>query len=183
MGPAIARSLALAAIGAAAAASACTARPEVSSVGPQAVSPAAPRDAAARYLPAGTLFTARLDQPLDSFHSAPGSTFTATVVTPLRDSRGGTLVPWGARMHGTFVSSGEPDDPRILVRIDTLDTAFGTLPVAAALREAQHVDWVAPLPRKPNVGYALRRPKEVRVPSGALLELQLTSPLVLPRGR
>lgn len=208
MPPAIARCLAVAAMGTAAATSACAARPEVSSVGPEAVSQTTPPDAATPYVPAGTLLTVRLDQPLDSFYTAAGSTFTATVVTPLRDERGATLVRDGARLHGTFVSSGAPDDPRVLVRIDTVDTAAGTLPISAAVREAQHVDWVAPLrptatfqdeypyalledgagatfrPPElavPNVGYAFRHPKEVWVPRGALMELQLTRPLVVPR--
>jgi hypothetical protein len=157
-------------------------------------------------VPAGTLFSVRLDHPLDSFYTAPGSTFTAAVVTPLSDPHGRTLVEYGARVHGTFVSYGSSDAPRIEVRIDSIDTVEGTLPVAAAVREAQHVDVAGPLrigPRftyeypygfleygmggapppesaVPRVGYELEEQREVRVPRGALIELQLTRPLVLP---
>jgi hypothetical protein len=196
---------AAAAIGGAAATVACGAQPEVSSVGPQGVASVAPAGVAETYVPGGTIFSVRLDQPLDSYYTAPGSTFTATVVDPLREARGRTVVEVGARMHGAFVSSGSPDDPRIQVRIDTIDTVEGTVPLAAVVREAQHLDLVGPTrtaphfssefpygaleygptavppPEQaaPNVGYALEQPREVRVPRGALMELQLTRPLVL----
>jgi hypothetical protein len=173
-------------------------------VGPQAVAAVAPAASNRPYVPGGTIFSARADKPLDSFYTAPGSPFTATVVTPLRDMRGEAAVPVGARVRGTFVSSGSAEAPRIVIRLDAMDTKSGTLPLTAVVREAQHVDLVGPtrmVPRfseeesdpwlergptapppyraTPTVGYVLEPSREVRVPRGALIELQLTAPLRL----
>lgn len=206
----LARSIATAAALAAAGAPACT-QAEVSSVGPQAVSSVAPAGTSGPYVAGGTIVSVRLDQPLDSYTSAPGSSFTATLVNPMLDAQGRAIVAPGARVHGTFLSYGSPDDPRVVLRIDTIDTPAGALPLTAAVRQAQHVDLVAPsrhlaprfesdFPRGsveygtvdaqrppeselPGVTFAREPVREVHVPRGALMELQLTQPLVLPEGR
>lgn len=183
--------------------------PEVSSVGPQTVAHVAPGSIVGPYVPAGTLLTVRADQPLDTYYTAPGSTFTATVVTPLRDPGGRVLVPEGAKVHGTFVSYGRPDEPRVRVALQSIDTVEGTVPLQAAVRRAQHVDWTGPPeltprqayqfpydfleygnetagpsdPNQPTLGYEIEQPRQVHVPSGALLDLQLVGPLALPGAR
>jgi hypothetical protein len=164
---------------------ACAEQGQVLSVGPQQVQTVPPAAVAGPYVPSVTLFTARIDAPLDTFYTAPGSTFDAVVVTPLVGPDGRILVPYGAELFGTFVSQGSPDRPRILVAIHAVDTVDGTVPVAAVVRSAQHVDWIGPPVPEPLFGYEYphEQPAQVRVPRGALIELQLVEPLLLPDAR
>jgi hypothetical protein len=183
--------------------------PAVSSVGPQKVAEAPPGTPAGPHVPAGVLLTVRTDQPLDTYYTPPGSAFTATVLTPLRDSSGRVVVVEGAKVHGTFVSFGQPDEPRVRVALQTIDTVEGALPLSAAVRQAQHVEWTGPprLPKRqtyqlrasgieygtetagpsdpsqPSLGFQVEQPRQVHVPSGAILELQLTEPLASPGAR
>jgi hypothetical protein len=194
------------ALGAAAAGCGSAAPPAVSSVGPQTVDRLPPGTLAGPYVPSGALLTVRADQPLDTYYTAPGSTFTATVLTPLRDPSGRVLVAAGAKVHGTFVSFGSADEPRVRLAFQSVDTVEGTVPLAAAVRQAQHVEWIGPPevtpreayqfpydfleygnetagpsdPSQPTLGYQIEQPRQVHVPYGALLGLQLTEPLALP---
>jgi hypothetical protein len=171
--------------GIAAASAACTGPSQVASVGPQQVQNVPPAAVAGPHVPSGTIFTARIDEPLDTFYTEPGSTFTAAVVTPLLTPDGSIVVPYGAEVYGTFVSRGSPAEPRIRVAIHAVDTVEGTVPLAAAVRSAQHVDWIGPAQPEPLFGYEYphEQPTQVRVPRGALLALQLTEPLLLPESR
>jgi hypothetical protein len=181
------------------------ASPQVSSIGPQAVSPTVPGALVGPYVPSGTLLTVRADQALDTFFTAPGSPFTATVLTPLRDPSGQLLVESGAKVHGTFVTFGSSDSPRVRVALESIDTVGGTVPLAAALRRAQHVDWIGPPSMTPRqslqapydllelgreqviqpgpdqhaTSYEIAQPRQIQVPLGALVMLQLTEPLVV----
>jgi hypothetical protein len=179
--------------------------PAVSSLGPQKVEHAPPGAIAGPYVPAGAVLSVRADQPLDSYYSAPGSSFTATVQAPLRDSSGRVLVVPGAKVRGAFASFGTHEEPRVRISLTSIDTVDGTVPLSAAVRRAQHVNWAGPpelAPRasyqfpydfleygtttayppyssSPSIGYQIEQPKQVHVPSGAYLELQLTAPLTV----
>lgn len=179
---------------------------EVSSVGPQKIDAVPPRAEDGPYVPSGTLLSVRADQPVDSFYTAPASPFTATVVSPLLDTAGGTVVAEGAKVRGTFASFGSPAHPRVRLAIKSVDTVRGRAPLTAVVREAQHRSWVVPpalVPEKahrlsydlfdyhdqiigtsgpgaPQFGYQSEPPHQVLLPASALIELQLTEPLVLP---
>jgi hypothetical protein len=188
-----------------------TAEEQVASVGPQTPRPVPPGKVQGPYVQAGTIFTMKLDEPLDTFYTPPGTRFTGTVVTPLRGPDGSILVPYGAKVRGTVASTGDPKIPRVRVELENIDTVAGTVPLHAAVRRAQHYDWAGPPtpepyasyiypydlleygsgtsapgtepPGRPVEGATMMQPREVRVPAGALVEVQLVDPLLLPGAR
>jgi len=153
------------------------------------------------------MFSVRIDQTLDSYDTAPGTPFMATVVDPLRASDGRTLVPYGAKVTGVFVSYGTPLHPRVRVEMQSIETVDGRVPLHASVRGAQHLEWASPaepgvrpsygllesgwtgmppMPSSqsgaPEIGYTMQaRPRQVLVPRGALVALMLVEPIVAPR--
>jgi hypothetical protein len=182
---------------------------EVSSVGPQKVDTSPPSTEAGPFVPSGTLLSVRVDQPVDSFYTAPGSPFTATVLSPLRDTAGRTLVDEGAKVHGTFATFGSPSQPRVRLALKSIETVHGRAPLTAVVRSAQHLAWVPPPAETPQqthrlsydlfdyhdqiigtsgpgtarFGYQPEPPHQVLLPESALVMLQLAEPLFLPNGR
>ena len=132
-------------------------------------------------------------------------------MTPLRSNDGHVLVPYGAKVRGTIASVGDPEVPRIRVDLQNIETVAGTVPLHAAVRSAQHYDWAGPPTPEPYASYiypydfleygsdtsapgtsppghrvegaTMMQPREVRVPAGALVDLQLVDPLMLPGAR
>jgi hypothetical protein len=184
-------------------------QPEVASVGPKAAT-AAQGSPAGPFVPAGTLFSVEVDQPIDKYYSAEGASFTATVVDPLFDIRGKLVVPYGAKLRGTIASVGTHDLPRLRVAFRSIDTVRGPALIEAGLRDAQHYEWAGPDPLivdtssgpsymsrygdlpsdapsanlfgyQVEYGFGTTQPREVRVPNGAIMELALIGPLVVPR--
>lgn len=191
---------------------ACSTREEqVSSIGPQTPHPVPASEIQGPYVQAGTLFSMRIDEPIDTFYTAPGTHFTGTVVTPILGQDGRVLVPYGAKVRGTLASIGDPQIPRIRVDLENIDTVAGTIPLRAAVRSAQHYNWSGPptpepyasyiypydfleygsetsaagteAPEHPVEGATMMQPREVRVPAGALVQVQLVDPLMLPGAR
>jgi hypothetical protein len=188
-----------------------TAEEQVGSIGPQTPHPVAPETIQGPYVQAGTLFSMLLDEPIDTFYTPPGTHFTGTVVTPLHGADGRVLVPYGAKVRGTVASVGDPEVPRIRVDLQNVDTVAGTIPLRAAVRSAQHYDWAGPPTPEPYASYiypydfleygsdtsapgtsppghrvegaTMMQPREVRVPAGALVQVQLVDPLMLPGSR
>jgi hypothetical protein len=199
-------------VGVALALGACsTAEDQVASVGPRTPRPVAPSSIQGPYVQAGTIFSMKLDEPIDTFYTPPGTHFTGTVVTPLVGPDGRVLVPYGAKVRGTLASVGDPEIPRLRVDLQNIDTVDGTVPLHASVRHAQHYDWVGPPTPEPyasyifpydfleygsdtsapgtsppmheNYGATMMQPREVRVPAGALVQVQLVDPLMLPGAR
>jgi hypothetical protein len=199
-------------LGAALVLGACsTAEEQVGSVGPQTPHPVPAERIEGPFVQAGTILTMRLDEPIDSFYTPPGTHFTGTVVTPLRGPDGRELVPYGAKVHGTVASVGDPEIPRLRVDLQNIDTVAGTVPLRAAVRRALHYDWAGPPTPEPYASYiypydfleygsdtsapgtsppghrvegaTMMQPREVRVPAGALVQVQLVDPLMLPGAR
>jgi hypothetical protein len=179
--------------------------PEVASVGPT-LPRYTTRVGGPPYVQAGTVFSARLDQPLDSETTRVGTVFQATVVDPLIGSDGRALVPYGAKLTGVLVADEKASRPRVRVQLRSIDTTAGPAPLQATILSAQHIDWAgAPPPgerapyglleggwtgppptmfsRSIEPGYAQRSvaPREVHVPQGALLAVELVQPMVSPR--
>jgi hypothetical protein len=164
--------------------------------------------AAVRTVDAGTIITVHVDETLDSYLTRPGTPFTATVTAPVTTNDGTVVVPYGAKVHGVVVAATSGNAPRLRVRLDSIDTIAGDVPLRADIREAEHVDTAGPpeaelysdglmLPYgsdkygfqvgqlsqqvgPPLYGYEIARPRVVRVPRDARLELQLRQPLVVP---
>lgn len=184
---------------------------QVASVGPTTPRPVAPSDIRGPYVQAGTIFSMKTDEPLDTFYTPPGTHFTGTVVTPILGADGRVLVPYGSKVRGTVVSVGDPDIPRIRVDLQNIDTVAGTVPLHAAVMHAQHYDWAGPPTPEPYASYiypydfleygsdtsapgtappaektygaTMMQPREVRVPAGALVQVQIVDPLALPGAR
>jgi hypothetical protein len=181
---------------------------EVSSIGPQTPQPLPPDLVRGPFVQAGSVFSVAIDAPIDTFYTPPGTRFTATVKTPLDGVDGRVLVPAGAKVRGTLASVGTADAPLIRMELDSVDTVAGTLPLRAAVRWAQHYDWTGPPTPEPYASYVysegfldygtssaapgvstygrsaegrtMMQPKEVHVPQGAVIQLELTEALILP---
>ena len=98
------------------------------------------------------------------------------------------------------------------IDLENIDTVGGVVPLRAAVSAAQHLDWAGPptptryqesyvypydfeeygadnrapdnsLPGGRPEGRALMQPREIDVPAGAVLQLRLSEPLVLPGAR
>ncbi len=184
-------------------------QPPVATVGPQNPVPASATSVAGPFVQAGAVFSVKMDQPIDTYFSAQGAPFTATVVSPLVDSSGQLVVPYGAKLRGTISSVGTDELPNVRFALQSIDTVRGPVPVEAAVREAQYYEWAGPdpliveaAPRLPYAtarqgsglgtasanlfgyqsayGYGTTQPREVRIPTGAILELALVAPLAMP---
>jgi hypothetical protein len=184
----------------------------VASTGPQTPAPIAPGRVDGPFVQAGAMFSMRMDAPIDTFYTAPGTPITATLLNPLVDSTGRIAAAYGAKVHGTVEGAGTEERPRLRVQIDSIDTINGTLPMQAAIRHAQQVRWAGPArviaessawdadtfltpgdvepgdrpggPFTPVTGtpyYAevMQRPREVRVPQNAMVQVVLIRPIVL----
>jgi hypothetical protein len=140
-----------------------------------------------------------MDQAVDTYFTAPGTPYTATVATPLFGSDEQLIVSSGAKVFGTIVSVGSYEKPRLRLALESIDTVRGRMPLRAVVRQSQHVQWLAPdpldfaasartsyqsLPETNSYqvlyGYNLSQPREVHIPAGAVVELALTAPLELP---
>ncbi len=191
---------------------ACGTVQEVSSVGPQNPHPLPAGSVAGPYVQAGTQFSARLDQRIDTLYTPPGTRFSATTTAPLLASDGRVIVPSGAKIRGVVMSVGDADAPILRLDLEDIDTVEGPVPLHAAVRAAQHHDWAGPptttlyeeslvypndfedyggekrapdnsLPEGRPEGRTLMQPREIDVPAGAVLQLRLSEPVVLPEGR
>ncbi len=181
---------------------------EVSSVGRQSPQPVPADVVRGPFVQAGSVLVVAFDEPIDTFYTSPGTPFTATVARPLEGTDGRVLVPVGARVRGTLVSVGTAVVPLIRVKLESVDTIAGTVPLHAAVRRAQHYDWSGPPTPDPYTPYvnedpfidygtvtadpgvsaygsraegrAMMQPREVRIPKGAVMQLELTQALILP---
>jgi hypothetical protein len=159
------------------------------------------------YVPAGQRLVVQLDQAIDTMESLRRGTFTAHLVAPLVGADGRVIAATGATVHGFVRSLGSVDYPRISLRFESVDTVYGSAPLPARVRNAQYRTYLGPAlygaaPAEPygawgggpgafygaGLGYgyygdwyyAPYYPREVHMPAGAQLELQLSQPLVPP---
>ena len=186
----------------------CGSSPDIASVGPDTPHPAQEGTVAGPFIQAGSMLVVRLDAPIDTFDTAPGSRFTASVVAPLYSENGFMLVKAGAKVQGILVSSGTVEAPSVRLSFESIETARGKVPLRAVLRSTEHYDWTGPpmyvpgqalrwpydfgdyhedaapaggIPGRPVVeGRTLMQPREIHVPWGAVMRLQVTEPVLLP---
>lgn len=77
--------------------------------GYEAPTPAAEAPATAASLPEGSTIHARLDDSLGTDRNKVGDRFTATVTQAVTASNGATVVPVGAKVHGTVTGLEDSD--------------------------------------------------------------------------
>lgn len=96
----------------------------------------APAEGAAydRMVPAGAVFTARLNDKIGTTVSRAGQPFTATSTTPLLNTRGQTLVPAGALVRGTVAGLDRGPDANVRLLLDSIDAGRGPVPLSATAR-------------------------------------------------
>jgi hypothetical protein len=105
----------------------------VSCGGGQAPGPTAAPRAEAYVVPAGSRFSARLNNGIGTSVTQPGQRFTATVSTPLTNARGLTVVPAGAIVHGTVVGLDRGPAPNLRLSITSIDAGHGSMPLFATI--------------------------------------------------
>jgi hypothetical protein len=87
---------------------------------------------------AGTEMVVRLDRDIGTETTTPGEAFTATVETPLV-AAGQIVVPAGARVRGRVAALTEGRLPVILLDFRGLETVYGEVRPAVAVRTADRV--------------------------------------------
>lgn len=95
----------------------------------------------ARTVPVNTQFHATLDRALSTRYSHPGDSFTVTLIDPLRNQQGETLIPAGTRLNGVVqvAESGKifasmRGKGKLELRFQDVDLANGQhLPIQATL--------------------------------------------------
>lgn len=89
----------------------------------------------------GTSLKVQLKDTLSTQNSKVGDQVRATVVEPIQDAAGKTLVAAGSEVDGTVTelqpSSGAGKPAAIRVNFDKLSTSAGTEPIAAEVTEAK----------------------------------------------
>jgi hypothetical protein len=172
--------------------------PTVSSTGSHTVHTLNPAQVSGPYAPAGQMVAVHLDQTIDTMVSTRMQQFTARLQTPLLDAQGNVFAPVGSLVHGHVASLGSIEAPRVKLQFDAVDTPFGTLPLSAALLDAQYRQYPGPVVFLPGPDYTggwgwwgygggpwdygteAYRPHEVQLPRDAVLHLQLTRPVLAP---
>lgn len=78
-------------------------------------------------LPEGTTLHARLDDSLGTDRNKAGDRFTATVTTAVTAENGATVVPAGAKLHGTITGLDDSDraGDNAYIRLDFERLSFG----------------------------------------------------------
>jgi hypothetical protein len=89
--------------------------------------------AAAQAVPAGTEFTARLNDAIGTKISSPGEFFTASVVAPVRAPDGSTVIREGALIRGRVVGVDKGPAPSIRLSFQSLDTDRGPMPISVTV--------------------------------------------------
>jgi hypothetical protein len=180
----------------------------VASSGSQHVRTAEQANIQGPFVPAGTRFGVRLEQGLDTATSLQGQEFTAVVTEPLTDQQGTALVQAGARVHGRVASViGSNSVPRLRLHFDGVEAAGGFVPLQVRVASSGYQTYGGP-PQwgGPAYGYSawgasysgrygggpgyydygvngyydVYVPREVRLPAGAIMNLELVRPLLGP---
>jgi hypothetical protein len=182
---------------------------DVATTTPADVRKVDPKHVAGPFVQAGTVFTIELEQPIDTRGSRIGQPFTARTVEALVASNGRVIVPAGALVHGRVASTGNLAHPRVRLELDSIDTANGPASVAAVVLQAQRFTYPGDVSLDPveapafadeyvypfdpmgygtgtsrgpsaSVAYEHAYPREIRIPRGARISLELTRPILPP---
>jgi hypothetical protein len=152
-------------------------------------------------IPAGTEFTARLNEAIGSDSSTPGQFVTLTTISPLQDIAGVVVAPPGSKVRGRVVSVDRGAIPTIRLTFSNLETKdHGTLSLAATVKNpatgtpgatysteeiyspslAYNAVLLPPGPGRPSGpvgGGPTEQGATIHVPAGTAFRLVLTKPL------
>ncbi len=151
-------------------------------------------------VPAGTMFTVRMIDPLSSETAVPGRVFTARLRDPLIVPNGREIAPAGGIVTGRIVAVQRGDNPRLALAFETLETYEGVAAISTRaepavkapvdLSELRPGEAGADLVLRPKYEGAIgggpsaesgRTAPSVNVPKDTELDLFLTQPLVFDR--
>lgn len=121
-------------------------RPAVSpSPAPNPAPPAAPRPSPNRSLTlgSGTQISATTQRTISSRSDKAGETFTASVVSDVKDSRGRTVIPAGSTVTLSITELQPANDKskadgKIVIQVTSVSVAGQTYPVSAGLTSMAH---------------------------------------------
>lgn len=170
---------------------------------PRAPTSAAPVIGTAR-IPAGTMFTVRMIDPLSSDTAVAGRVFTARLRDPLVTPMGDEIAPAGAIVTGRVVAVQRGERPRLAISFDTIETYEGVAGIDTRAEPTMNVPFSIGSIRSADEGDAdmvlrpreggeaigggppaeeAQRPPRISVPNDTEIDLVLTSPLVIDRTR
>ncbi len=152
--------------------------------------------------PVGGHIVVRLDRPVGTDVSYAGDFFSGRLAAPLMAVDGGVLVPEGAVVHGS-IAGITLRPPSITLRFDSLNVGTADVPLDAAILSVRDGDIAlkdainaadearySTLMRRIDVG-EIEPPvdspptdvsrEQLRISAGTLVELMLTSPIVVGR--
>ena len=117
----------------------------VSSTGPQTIRNAEQARIQGPFAPAGTSFSIRLDQSLDTLSGGSGQRFTAVVARGITARNGQVIVAPGAHVHG-YVQSvvGVTGVPRLRLHFDGIETVRGVQPLSVRINSADLMTYAGP---------------------------------------
>lgn len=135
----------------------------------------------AQNLPAGTLLTVRLKNPISADRPGPNATFDAVIDEPVVIA-GNRLIPRGVTVSGRVESAGASNVRHnrgyVRLALDSIQFTGANLPVQTSslfVRGAAVNDGVAPIPSESPAG--------VRLEKGRRLTFRLTEPVYLALSR
>lgn len=200
----------LAALAIAAPACSTTLQEDVTTTTPADVRPVDPKRVAGPFVQAGTVFAIELDEAIDTERTQPGQPFTAHTLEAIAAPDGRVIVRAGARVRGRVASTGNLAHPRLGLELDAVETTAGPARVSAIVLRAQRFTYpgevsMSPVGRPefaddytysyadgtygtanssrgpaPGAAYERVYPREIRMPRGARISLELTQPILPP---
>ena len=153
-------------------------------------------------IPAGTMFTVRMVDPLSTDTAAVGQVFTARLRDPLIAPNGYVVAPAGGAVTGTVINVQHGDHPRLALAFETISTNEGMVAIDTRAESAMNAPFAIGELRTADEGDAdvVLRPKEspamgggppaedapepqVNVEHDVEIDLVLTKPIVVQRTR
>jgi len=171
------------------------------------VRPHAPTSSAAvigtARVPAGTMFTVRMIDPLSTDTAKVGQVFTARLRDPLMAPNGDVIAPPSAIVTGRVIAVQRGDHPRLALSFETVETYEGVAALDTRAESAMNVPFSigslrtadeehADVVLRPDEGTAIgggplseegQRAPSVNVSYDTEIDLVLTSPLIVDRTR
>jgi hypothetical protein len=169
---------------------------------PRAPQSAAPVIGTVR-VPAGTMFTVRMIDPLSTDTAVPGRVFTARLRDPLLAPNGEQIAPAGAIVTGRVIAVQRGERPRLALSFDTIETFEGVAGIDTRAEPTMNAPFSIGQLRRPAEAQAdvVLRPSEqgaigggprteeptrepsVNVPFDTEIDLVLTKPLTVDKTR
>ena len=179
---------------------------EIQTTSPHQVETVAPSRVSGPFAQAGAKFRVKLDDPIGTQLSHPGNTFSATVVDAIVDTQGQVLVPEGAKLSGRIADIEQGVAPKMRLTLLTIGTSKGgDVPIHGRILHAQRMSypgeplytsyaadpssvgnpWMTydSVLASPYGGSSTVFTREIEMPVGSEMEIEVTRPLLAPGSR